>query len=97
LLAVIAAEETRGHAGARGDSGRSCGRYQLGVVSRAGLTCDALDADPFLDARAAYEALLRLEDWCGSLEGGLCAYASGSCTRGIDFARRRCALVGGCE
>lgn len=97
LLAVIAAEETRGREGKRGDHGASCGRYQLGVVSRAGVTCDALDADPFLDARTAYAALRRIEAWCGSLEGAMRAYATGSCSRGVDFAQRRCAMAGGCQ
>ena len=96
LLAVIAAEESRGAPGVRGDRGNSCGRWQLGVVARHGVTCDELDADPYLDARTAYAALLQFEEWCGSLEGALRAYATGSCSRGVDYQRRRCALAEAC-
>lgn len=96
LLAVTAAEESRGRAGVRGDSGRSCGRFQLGVVARAGRSCDELDADPFLDARTALAALRTLERTCGSLPRALGAYASGFCDRGVWHARHRCALSGAC-
>ena len=96
LLSIIAAEETRGRDGVRGDRGASCGRYQLGSAARVGVSCDSLDADPYLDARTAYAALLTFERQCGSMHAGLAAYASGSCTRALWYADRRCRLAGGC-
>lgn len=96
LLAVIAAEETRGRAGVRGDHGGSCGRFQLGVVLRRGVACDALDADPYLDARTARDAIHALEAYCGSTFSAMCGYATGKCHLGVDYAERRCAFAGGC-
>ena len=96
LLSIIAAEETRGRAGVRGDHGGSCGRFQLGQIAREGVTCDALDADPYLDARTARDAIRTFERVCGTTHAAMCGYASGGCDRGCWYADRRCALAGGC-
>lgn len=96
LVVVTGARETRGRAGAVGDNGLARGRFQLHPEWRPGVSGDELDVDPVLDARLAAAALRALERSCGSRFGAVCAYASGSCGRAVDVARRRCDLAGGC-
>lgn len=96
VLAVTAAEESRGRPGQRGDSGAACGRYQLHAEWRQGHSCDELDGNATLDAALARDALRALERACGSRQGALAAYASGKCDWGMRYATRRCAAAGGC-
>lgn len=56
-------------------------------------------ADGALQMRMALRLLIHLRDWCGSEEGGLHAYASGSCKGNKSSAwkiKDRCKLIGGC-
>lgn len=97
LLVATGAGETRGRAQTVPDRGGSAaGRYSLHAEWRQGHSAAELNADAYLDARLARDAIRVLEAYCGSLERGLGAYASGSCDGGQAFASRRCALAGGC-
>lgn len=98
ILVATGAGETRGKAATVPDrGGRAAGRYQLHAEWWQGHRPEELNADPYLDARLARDAIRVLERHCGSLRRGLGAYASGSCSGGEAYASSRCALAGGCE
>lgn len=96
ILTVFAWEESRFRASALGDSGRACGVLQLHEQARAGHSCAAVRADRRLGLRLGLAWMRRMAVQCGSLEAGLRAYASGSCTGARALVARRCALAGGC-
>jgi hypothetical protein len=96
VLAATAAEESRAAGGKKGDGGLARGRFQLHPEWWQGHTGDELDADAWLDARLARDAVKRLERHCHSRRGALAAYASGKCDQGLEYANRRCAAAGGC-
>ena len=100
LLAVWTMRESGGRA-LMGDEGRACGALQLHEVARQGVTCSAMLADRRLALATGLAWMRRMRDVCGSVAGGLRAFASGSCSgtpRARDLVRVRCALAftGGC-
>lgn len=99
LLLVWAARESAGRADAVGDAGQACGVLQLHPVARGGATCAELRASRRLGLRRGLAWMRALSARCGSVVGGLRAYASGRCA-GTERARllvaARCALAGGC-
>ena len=79
-----------------GDAGRACGALQLHEMARQGVTCEAMLADRRLALATGLAWMRSMRDACGSVEGGLRAYASGSCAGSARLVRQRCALAGGC-
>lgn len=97
ILLVWAWAESRWEARALGDNGHACGVLQLHPIARPGYSCAAVRADRRLGLRLGLAWMRRMSAQCGSLEGGLRAFASGRCSGAREFVARRCALVGGCE
>jgi len=98
LLAVWTVRESAGQS-VLGDQGRACGAMQLHEVARQGVSCSSMLADRRVALAAGLAWMRRMRDVCGSVAGGLRAFASGSCSgspRARDLVRVRCALAGGC-
>jgi len=99
LLVVFAWRESAFAADALGDHGRACGLLQLHDVARQGHSCDEVRADRRLALRLGLAWMRRMRDVCGSVKGGLAAFASGRCSglpRVDALVASRCALAGGC-
>jgi hypothetical protein len=98
LLLVWSWKESAWRTSAEGDKGASLGVMQM---NRAWLGADA--ARVLVDRRYALERGLALMHHlavvCGSVRGGLHAYASGTCAGSIrarELVQHRCAAAGGC-
>lgn len=98
LLLVWTIRESAGRS-VMGDHGAACGAMQLHEVARQGVACADMLADRRVALRAGLAWMRAMRDQCGSVVGGLRAFASGSCVgtpRARDLVRVRCALAGGC-
>jgi hypothetical protein len=87
VLLVWSWKESAWRANAIGDGGKACGATQLHAIARDGHTCAELTADRRLALRVGLAWMRRMRDVCGSVRGGLNAYASGSC-QGTIRSRR---------
>jgi len=77
LLAVMAYFETVYRTNLKGDSGKSHGILQVGKQGRRACECNMDTLQGQVDCGACWLDTGRT--WCGSLEGGLCAYINGDC------------------
>lgn len=100
LLVVWSWKESAWRTNAIGDGGAACGALQLHAIARNGHSCAALRADRRLALRVGLAWMRRMRDVCGSVTGGLRAFASGTChgsVRARELVRWRCKLAGGCD
>lgn len=96
LLAVWAYRESAGRS-VMGDQGAACGVLQLHEVARQGTPCTEILADRRVGLALGLAWMQRMSEQCGSLRGGLRAYASGTCAgsmRARELVEARCALAG---
>jgi hypothetical protein len=101
LLIVWTWKEAAFRTDALGDKGAACGLLQLHELARDGHSCDELRGNRRLALRVGLAWMRSMRDVCGSVRGGLRAFASGSCAgslRARDLVAHRCRLagLGGC-
>lgn len=93
VLAVWAYRESAGRS-VIGDHGAACGVLQLHELARQGVPCAEILADRRVGLRLGLAWMRRMAEQCGSVRGGLRAYASGSCSGAVALVRSRCAQAG---
>jgi len=93
LLIVWGIYEAGGRENALGDGGKSCGVLQENPYY-AGVTCTALRSDRRLALAKGLELMRFAAAQCGSVAGGLRAYAGGTCTARAALVALRCSRAG---
>ena len=93
LLETWAGFESKGVPDALGDSGRSCGATQLGLVARRGHSCAEVRADRVLAMRLWLENLATLRVREGSTERALSVLSCGKPDGARELVAIRCFIA----
>lgn len=86
LLISIGYRESVFRMGEIGDRGKSLGIMQVGKQGRRACACDMTTVYGQIECGACW--LDKGREWCGSIEGGLTAYACGKCEPVNGLTRR---------